>query len=278
VVAAVLISLVLASHSVAGLSEAGYNQDDLLLQAEAAFAEGVQQAAARPNDARKCFGRAAALFEKLHQVGAANPTLYRNLGNAHILAREPDGPADKSLAQAILAYRRGLLLDPSDGELHRSLEFARQQVVYPPPGTFGLPETDHRPPWLPRRPNVLLAVAVACYILGCLALARWFMVRRRSYLTAAGCLAVLMALFVAAFALELRQLGQEAQHSVVVVARDNVRLLLGNGSGYPALYDTPLNRGVEARLRHPKGRWLQIELSGGQIGWVPRDAVLIDLP
>jgi hypothetical protein len=274
VVAPVLIGLALMLTPAAEPS----SPDDLLSQAEAAFAEGVQQAAARPIDARKCFGRAAALFEKLHQVGAANPTLYRNLGNAHILAREPDGPADKSLAQAILAYRRGLQLDPSDGELHRSLEFARQQVVYPPPGTFGSPETDHRPPWLPRLPGVLLAVAVACYTLGCLALARWFMVRRRNYLTAAGCLAILMALFAAAFALELRQLGQEARYPAVIIARDDVRLLKGNGSLYPPCYETQVNRGVEARLRHDKGRWLQIELSGGQIGWVPRDAVLIDTP
>ena len=46
-------------------------------------------------------------------------------------------------------------------------------------------------------------------------------------------------------------------------------LRAGNGLSYPPRYETPLNRGVEARLLFARGAWLQIELSGGEIGWVP---------
>jgi hypothetical protein len=36
------------------------------------------------------------------------------------------------------------------------------------------------------------------------------------------------------------------------------------------------NRGVEARLLFARGDWLQIELAGGEVGWVPRRLVLVD--
>jgi len=47
-------------------------------------------------------------------------------------------------------------------------------------------------------------------------------------------------------------------------------LRTGNGLSYPPRYETPLNQGVEARLLHARGAWLQIELSGGEVGWGPR--------
>jgi hypothetical protein len=277
VVASVVIGLTLASLTVAP-SGAGRSADELRLQAEDAFAEGVQQAAGKPNDARMCFGCSAVLYERLLQTGAANPALYRNLGNAHLLARDPENAADDGLPRAILAYRRGLRQDPSDGELQRNLEFARQQVNYPPPGTFGNAATEHRPPWLPRWPGVLLGIAVGFYSLGWLALARWAMVRRGGWVTAAVCAFAAMLLFVAAFSVEVWQIRQESRYPLVVIARDGVQLLVGNGYRYPPRYETPVNRGVEARLRYDRGRWLQIELGGGEIGWVPRDAVLIDAP
>ena len=62
----------------------------------------------------------------------------------------------------------------------------------------------------------------------------------------------------------------------MVIARDGVLLRRGNGEVFPTRYETPVNRGVEGRLRFERGGWVQIELSGGEIGWVPGDSVSID--
>jgi hypothetical protein len=274
VVAPVLIGLMLTLTA----EPAQRTADDYRAEAEAAFAEGVQQAGNQPNEARFCFGCAAAQFDKLQRSGVASPALSRNLGNAWLLARDPNDPADRSLPQAILAYRQGLRLDPANQELHRNLEFARQQVNYPAPGMFGLPATDHRPPWLPCWPGVLLSFAVAGYTFAVLALARWWMVRRNHWLTIAACGFAFAILFGAGLALEAWQIRDETRHPVVVIAQDGVQLLIGNGSRYPPRYETPVNRGVEARLRYDRGKWLQIELGTGEIGWVPRQAVLVDVP
>lgn len=263
-------ALALPAASVAAAPE------DLQTQAEQAFAEGVQLAAKQPNEARACFGCAALLYERLLHEGAANPDLYRNLGQAYLLAREPDQAEGDQLAQAIFAFRRGLRLAPTDRRLQEGLAFARQQVIYPSGSKFGQPFVEHRPPWLPRWPGVLLGLALTAYTLLCFSLARWWMVRRTGLLTSAGVLAVVALLCLTAGSLEAWQIRQEDQRPFVVIAQDGVQLLSGNGSRYPPRYETPLHRGAEARLRFERGRWVQIELSGGEIGWVPRTAVLVD--
>jgi hypothetical protein len=102
-----------------------------------------------------------------------------------------------------------------------------------------------------------------------LALARWWMFHSRRWLLAAGFAAVLAGLLGASLFVETRRNRHDAVHPVIVIADDGVLMRTGNGLSYPPRYETPLNRGVEARLLHARGAWLQIELSGDEVGWVP---------
>ena len=243
--------------------------DELLDQAEAAFHDGVQrvsEAPDKPAEARKCFARAAKLYEQLRQTGVNNAALDRDLGNACLLSGD--------LPRAILAYRRGLLLAPHDHELQRNLAFAREEVVLPPPSNLGRPPVEHRPPWLPRFPLWAPGLALGLYALGWLALTRWCMVRRGTWLIAASITLTLSALLGAGLGWEAWEDHRERRYPLVVIAEDGVLLRKGNGLSYPPTSDTPLNRGVEAHLRFERGPWLQIELSGGEIGWVPRAYVI----
>ncbi|HKI38757.1 MAG TPA: SH3 domain-containing protein [Gemmataceae bacterium] len=244
---------------------------DVLRQAEDSFAEAVRLRD-DPEKARPLFRRSADLFEELRRRGAANPALFRDQGNACLLADDLPG--------AILAYRRGLRLAPDDRPLQQFLAAAREKVVYAPQsGAFARPPVPSRPPWLPRLPvrgGVLLACAA--YTFGWLGLARWWMLRRGLWLSlglAAFAVTALLALAVAA-----EELDQRAQNArpLVVIARDEILLRKGNGAAYPRRHETPVNRGVEARLLFERGDWVQIELSGGETGWVPRQSALIDGP
>ena len=40
----------------------------------------------------------------------------------------------------------------------------------------------------------------------------------------------------------------------------------------------PVNQGVEARLLFERDGWLQIELSGGEVGWVRAEYAVVDRP
>ena len=60
---------------------------------------------------------------------------------------------------------------------------------------------------------------------------------------------------------------------VVVLARSEL-LRTGNGSEYPPRLDVPLPRGAEVRRLFERAGWYQVQLSGGPVGWLPRDAVV----
>jgi hypothetical protein len=242
---------------------------DLIQAAEAAFHAGVEQRD-DPVSARAHFRASADLWEQARQQGLANPALCRNQGNACLLADDLPG--------AILAYRRGLWLAPNDSELQQLLAHARSQVVYPASaGAFAHPPVDHRPPWLPRFsiqwPLVLAALA---YALAWFALTRWRMVRRSGFLTLSLTAFLVSALLAAIVVLEeVRNRANEVS-PLVVIAQDGVHLRKGNGESYPIRYETALNRGVEARLLVERSGWVQVQLAGGETGWLPSGQVRID--
>jgi tetratricopeptide (TPR) repeat protein len=242
---------------------------ELLQRAETAFHAGVQLRQTKPGRALQSFREAAADYEELHRRGAENADLERNAGNAWLLAGD--------LPRAILAYRRGLRLAPNDGDLREHLAAAREEVVYPPPGGFGRPPVDQHPPWLPRLgPAVFLVAALGVYILAWLAMTRWAMTHRR-WLLAAGIAAFAVALVLGAGWAWLQQEERdETSQPLVVIQSDGVLLRGGNGLSYPALYKTPVNRGVEARLLARRGDWLKIRLADGDSGWVPGEYALVD--
>jgi hypothetical protein len=256
----------------AALSVTAANASDADLQRQAvdSFAEGVRLRE-ESEKARPLFRRSADLFEELRRRGAANPALFRDQGNACLLADDLPG--------AILAYRCGLRLAPNDRALQQLLAAAREQVVYKQPGRFARPPINHRPPWLPRLPvGATLLLACAFYGAGWLSLTRWRMLRRGPFLSLALGLFAVAALLAAALAVEATQRRGEVARPLVVIAHDGVLLRKGNGELYPRRHETPVNRGVEARLLFERDGWLQVELSGGESGWVPREYVLIDRP
>jgi hypothetical protein len=244
--------------------------EDLQAQAETAFREGAQLVAngKASGAAQSAFRRAAELYEKLEQSGCRNAALYRDLGNAYLLADDR--------GRAVLAYHRGLRLKPNDLELRRCLDHVRQQVAADQ-GDFGRPPVELRPPWLPRLPGATPWLVLALYMLGCAGVTRWWTLRRGTWLLLGGCCFALAALLAAGLTWEGLEDRWDAQRPLVVIAAKNgVLLHSGNGSKYDAVSQTRLSMGVEARRLFVRGDWLQIELSSGEIGWVPRSQVLED--
>jgi hypothetical protein len=242
---------------------------EVLRRAEEAFRQGAAERA-NPDRARRRFARAADLYELLRRRGADNADLYRNQGRAHLLAgRLPD---------ALLAYRRGLRSAPHDADLRDDLAYARGQVQYLGPERHGRPTAEPWPWWMPRvAPGLLLIAALTLYALA------WFCGTRgvtggRPWLLswAAGLLAV--AVVVGGLWTFLAwQASRGDRYPVVVVAEEGVPLRRGNGPTYPAHPQAPqLHLGMEASLLHRRGGWLQVRLPGGEVGWLPAGAALVE--
>jgi tetratricopeptide (TPR) repeat protein len=245
-------------------------EDEVLGEAEAAFHQGLRQRE-DSREARRLFREAAARYEELRRRGAENADLYGNLGNAYFLAGD--------LPRAILSYRHGLRLAPANPSLRANLARARDQVVFPSSGAFGRPAVDHRPPWLPDIPVTLpILLAFLCYGACWLALTRWWMTRQSWLSLAALSLFVVSATLAGGLALHAWRTREGRVHPALVIAADGVLLRKGNGLAYPGSYEVPLNRGVEAQMLYERGDWVQIELGGGEVGWVARAAVIIDTP
>jgi hypothetical protein len=104
------------------------------------------------------------------------------------------------------------------------------------------------------------------------------MVRRAGPLRLAGAALAAAVLLGGWLGLGVLDLRHDAEHPLVVIARDGVKLRTGNGLSYLARDDRPLSRGVEARWLYTRGDWYQVELADGRVGWVHRGEVLRDDP
>lgn len=247
----------------------GKTTDELLAEARAAFEAGVEHKD-RLLQARKDFSEATDRYLDLHQRGVRNAALYRCLGDAALLAdRWPE---------AIWAYHNGLARDPNDRRLREHLELARSKVLLPAAGQGRLPP-DAWPLWL-HRPTLgeLLAGVGLFHALTWLAIGFHFVFPHRRLVALATLCAVLTLGLAGAAAWVWDRSEAERIHPRIIL-RDSTPFYRGNGPSYEQHKGIPLlPRGIEAHQLHRRGEWLQIQLSTGEIGWLPASQVLIVEP
>jgi hypothetical protein len=253
----VLIALTLVAAGDGELAERGAER----------FAEAVRLRG-DPLKSRPVARESAEAFAELRRRGHDSPALCRNEGNAWLLAGET--------ARAILTYRHGLRLDPTASTLRRCLAAARERV--PHVSTFGQPPTDNRPPWLPRFSfgSWHWAILFVLYGGACVAFTRWRMVRDRRPLVWSWIFLGAGVLAGGIFAGWAWYEAAQDDRPVVVIVGDEVKLRRGNSDDYPSAYNGALPYGAEARLVHRRGGWLQIQLAGGEIGWVSEREALLE--
>jgi len=207
---------------------------------------------------------AASVYDALAERGSANGPFFINQGNAHLLAG--------NVGEAILAYRRAERYRPHDRMLKANLAEARAKVIAPP----GRPAT--RPwwmGWLGRSLQVPVALAVFTFAWACLF--AWLRRPRWWWPVCSGMGLVAAGMLMGAVWWEDR----DAARRPLAVVRAETLLYKGNGYSYPPCLDRHLPRvlypGVELRVRAARANgWVQIELSDGVVGWLPRDVVLLD--
>ncbi len=224
-------------------------------QPDAAFARGVDARddakAARPH-----FIGAAKGYDAEWEAGNHSPALATNRSRAHALGGDLPG--------AILAAREGLRDTPSDAELIRQLETLRDAVPYPP-GTRPDKPGGVRTRLSPWDVFGLAAVGVLLVVVG---LARRCTTRDGWALPVAGGGVVLLVLA----GLGAWQLHREAvaEPPPLVLVRQTT-LRKGNGDTYPPRLESELPRGAEVTPRLRRGGWVQVELPGGVLGWLPEE-------
>jgi hypothetical protein len=214
--------------------------------------------------------RAGKCYDKLMAMGFDHPDLFLGCGNSHLLADD--------LPNAILAYRRGISHYPLNAALWNNLELARDQVAYPGSAARHRPSGEDWPPFLPGpTPNDVLFSALTLHGLAWVAVTAWLMTRRRWVAVTAAALFAAALLAGGLWAYLQYRIAEDQRQPLVVVAVNGMTLRRGNGTLYPRHPDLPqVNRGMEGRLLSERGEWVQVQFPGGEIGWLPSAAVLVD--
>src|SRR5262245_48721535 len=220
---------------------------------------------ARSEQALYYFRKAAKDYKDHCQTFGETPYLLRWLGYSYDVVGD--------VPHAVLAYRRGLRMSPGDAKLETALAYARSRVEYPPSPAASLmqPERKYWPGWLGLHRHGL--VAFAAYSVACLAITRWRMTRRRLWVWVAVGAAVVALLPAVGSGVEWTRRQRDVATPIVVLARSEM-LRTGNGVEYLPRVDVPLPRGAEVRRLFERAGWYQVQLSGGPIGWLPREAVV----
>jgi tetratricopeptide (TPR) repeat protein len=208
------------------------------------------------------FRRAQRLFAAAIESGTENAELYTNLGNAALQAEE--------LGQAVLAYRRALLLDPGLERARQNLQHARGLLPswVPTPSEGGVLDTFfHWHQTVSRADRADLAAALFAIAALCLAISIYFRsqpFRYGTYLTAAAWLALLLSLTF--------DPARDATSEGVVVAREALARAADSVNA-PTRFGEPVPAGTEVKILEDRGSWLQIGLHNGRNAWVTASSV-----
>lgn len=212
--------------------------------------------------------QASAKIESLmNEHNLSSPELYLALGNAYRLQGD--------LGHAVLAYRRGESLDPTDNALRNSLESTRALVEL-----NIKPDAEKRVlswvlSWRGKIPRIILWGAfIALFTSG------WVLCSVRALGLAPTRLRTIGVWAITSSIVPISLLGIEWNQNhgtkgIVIVAKDVIAQSGPDDSIYDPVFAEPLQSGVEAVLIETRSDWSMIKLYDGVECWVPGNTFVL---
>jgi len=209
------------------------------------------------------FDQAIEEYQKIVDLGIKNPKVFYNLGNAYFRKNQ--------LGEAILNYRRALVLEPRDDDGMTNLAFVKlftldkieEQRVNP------LSNLLH---WFVNLFSLdeLTIFAFLSYFLsivfGILIL---FRRKRKASLSGLTVFLVILVIFSSLFATKLY--FNSIRNGVLIAPQSEVRS--GPGKDYTLQFTG--HEGLEFQINEEAEGWYRISLPNGVKGWIPKEAVEI---
>jgi len=257
----------------------------LFVEGNERFREGLERHAKEPEAAKSSFSAAAAAWRTIVIDGdVRNAQLETNLANASLLAGD--------VPHAIAAFRRAQSIDPRNSTIRQGLAAARRAAgtealapgASPPPakaGTDGgftgtLRRIGGFLEWAADRtferlaPRLLLASAAIGYIGAFGLLAARLLGARRVRPSWPVAMAILSLL--AAGPLVAHESASRASPAAVLV-QSGVTARNGPADMYEASFKEPLAPGLEVTIIERRSEWTQVRLVDGRSCWVPASSL-----
>ncbi len=265
----ILLALLWAVFSIAPLAA----QDSLSVAAEEgsvsslppALDAGKSIAQAQQSYDAADYAQAIQLYEGLIAQRGASAALYYNLGCAYFKQKE--------YARAILNLERCLLLNPGDEDAKVNLAMAQAQTV-------DKIETI-TPPVFVTWSNALRdcfsalvwsRLVIVCFLLFLVFSAVYFFGRKRGLRRFGFYLALLaLALAAVSYFYADAQNNRLVHRDYAIVMAPTVTVRSSPADSGTQLFT--LHEGTKVRLRSTLSGWAEIELSDGNVGWLPQSSV-----
>ncbi len=261
----ILISISILLSSMQAIAQA-QTPPDAMVEALSKLDLGIELLEQRAPDAKQVVLEAAADIERvIHKTGFHNADAYHALGNAYMLSG--------NTGHAVLAYRRGEQIAPTDVRLCDSLEYARDQVeisVKPSTSTWAVRILMSWRGYIPRAS--IWAVFITCFVLAWLVL-----IARRSFSAPRWYSLFSMWLFACSL-LPISALVAEwnifmRTNDAVIIANDVVARSGPDDSIYDPVYSEPLDAGTEGTVVEYRDDWARLTLADDSECWVPQETL-----
>lgn len=254
--------LTILFFSMLGSSATGDELQTQLQEALARLDEGKSLLEQHDEQSAAAFAEAGAMLEAVidtYQI--ETPGIYHALGNAYMLKGD--------IGHAVLAYRKGLQLDPTSLALKESLAFARSQV------TISVePDLTNRVwsallVWRGHVPRAMIWIGfIALFTLGWLMMSARILGLVSSRACSLGIWAVLLSL-VPAGLLGIEWARNQGSAGVVITGSHVIARTGPDDTIYDPVYTSGIEPGIEARLIESRDGWDRIALADGSECWVP---------
>ena len=116
-------------------------------------------------------------------------------------------------------------------------------------------------------------VSGVLWLFACAGVVRFAMTRIPLWFAGAGLCVIGLACLGWLWVQDARYREQEESLPLLVVTRD-ATLRRGNAEAYLPRIDPALPPGAEVRQLARRGGWVQVQLPGGAVGWLPESAVI----
>lgn len=206
-------------------------------------------------------------YESLVHLFGTMPDLYYNLGNAYY--------KNKEYAKAILNYERCLLYEPSNGDAQTNLEMAQQNCVDKietiQPVIFKAWSNSLRDSL---SANAWSNASIILFILFIVSMFVYFFVRKVTFRKIGfygGILAFLLCMVSIYYGKQQTEKIDKREYAIVMAPTVTVK-------SSPADSGTQLftvHEGLKVKVKSTLSGWSEVELSDGNVGWLPSASIEI---
>jgi tetratricopeptide (TPR) repeat protein len=228
--------------------------------------EGISLLEQHDEQSAAALAEASAMLETVIETyQLETPGIYHALGNAYMLKGD--------LGHAVLAYRKGQQLDPTNLALKESLDFARSQVAVHVEPDFTNRVWSAFLIWRGYVPRAALWIGfIVLFTLGWLTMSARMLGLVSSRLCSVGIWAVLLSL-VPAGLLGIEWARTQGSTSVIITGSHVIARTGPDDRIYDPVYTDGIESGVEARLLESRNGWDRIALADGSECWVPDSSI-----